>query len=234
MNWCTHISPWPSLHSTSLHLRTLHTPQNLLPFPSRPFPTVPFQSLHFWWLPPHIHFALFITFLTFFLKLLDIQERARRTSAGSWFQSWMVLFTSVIIIETSSKYNHQIYNPQLFVTQPLIKVKLSLCSTNYALYHEGVWGSGCVYPHFLDFGTSWRWVVSFTSRPLYPPVKSSRYPLDRRLGESQSRAGRREENSWPYRESNSDTSVVQPVASRYTDDATQPLTRDNINTNERG
>jgi hypothetical protein len=27
----------------------------------------------------------------------------------------------------------------------------------------------------------------------------------------------RRENSWPYRDSNSDVSVVQPVASRYTD-----------------
>jgi hypothetical protein len=27
----------------------------------------------------------------------------------------------------------------------------------------------------------------------------------------------RRENSWPYRDSNSDPSVVQPVASRYTD-----------------
>jgi hypothetical protein len=30
----------------------------------------------------------------------------------------------------------------------------------------------------------------------------------------------RRENSWPYRNSNSDPSVVQPVASRYTDYAT--------------
>jgi hypothetical protein len=22
--------------------------------------------------------------------------------------------------------------------------------------HEGVWGSGCIDPHFLDLGTSWR------------------------------------------------------------------------------
>jgi hypothetical protein len=28
--------------------------------------------------------------------------------------------------------------------------------------HEGVWGSGCIDPHFLHLGTSWRWVVSFT------------------------------------------------------------------------
>jgi hypothetical protein len=27
---------------------------------------------------------------------------------------------------------------------------------NYALRHEGVWGSGCVDPHFLGLGTSWR------------------------------------------------------------------------------
>jgi hypothetical protein len=28
-------------------------------------------------------------------------------------------------------------------------------------------GSGCIDPHFLDLDTSWRWVVSFTPRPLY-------------------------------------------------------------------
>jgi hypothetical protein len=35
------------------------------------------------------------------------------------------------------------------------KVKLSLCLTNQALCHEGVWGNGCIDPHFLEFGTSW-------------------------------------------------------------------------------
>jgi hypothetical protein len=29
-------------------------------------------------------------------------------------------------------------------------------------------GSGCIDPHFLDLGTSWSWVVSFTPLPLYP------------------------------------------------------------------
>jgi hypothetical protein len=29
-------------------------------------------------------------------------------------------------------------------------------------------GGGCIDPHFLDLGTSWRWAVSFTPRPLYP------------------------------------------------------------------
>jgi hypothetical protein len=36
------------------------------------------------------------------------------------------------------------------------KVNLSLCLTTKALLHEGVWGSGCIDPHFLDLGTSWR------------------------------------------------------------------------------
>jgi hypothetical protein len=36
------------------------------------------------------------------------------------------------------------------------KVKLLLWLTNYALRHEGVWGSGCIDPHSLDLGTSWK------------------------------------------------------------------------------
>jgi hypothetical protein len=32
------------------------------------------------------------------------------------------------------------------------------------------------------FSINWRWVVSFTPRPLYPRVKSPQYTLDRRLG----------------------------------------------------
>jgi hypothetical protein len=37
-----------------------------------------------------------------------------------------------------------------------VKVKSSLCLTNKALGHEGVWGSCYTYPHFLDFGSSRR------------------------------------------------------------------------------
>jgi hypothetical protein len=50
-----------------------------------------------------------------------------------------------------------------------VKVKLSLYLTNLALRRAGVWGRGCIdAPRFLDFGTSWRWVVNFTPRPLSP------------------------------------------------------------------
>jgi hypothetical protein len=71
-----------------------------------------------------------------------------------------------------------------------IKVKLSLCLTVYALRHEDVWGNGCIDPSFLDHGTSWRRVVSFTPRTLYPRGRSHRCPLDRRLDGPQSRYGR--------------------------------------------
>jgi hypothetical protein len=33
------------------------------------------------------------------------------------------------------------------------KVK-SLCLTNYAICHEGIWRGGCIDPYFLDLGTS--------------------------------------------------------------------------------
>jgi hypothetical protein len=61
------------------------------------------------------------------------------------------------------------------------------------------------------------------SRPCLftPRGKSSRYPLSRKLGGPQSRSRRRGEEKILH--SNSDPSVVQPVASRYTDYAVQVL-----------
>jgi hypothetical protein len=71
---CTHISPRPSLHSTSLHLCTIHILTIFY------FPTPHFTSLHF----TSLHFASLITFLTLFLKLLGLHERVPKASAGSW------------------------------------------------------------------------------------------------------------------------------------------------------
>jgi hypothetical protein len=68
--------------------------------------------------------------------------------------------------------------------------KLSPYLTNWSVRLEDVWGSGCIDPYFLNFGTGWWWVVSFTLLPLYSRGKSSRYPLDRRLV---GRSGRYEE-----------------------------------------
>jgi hypothetical protein len=40
-----------------------------------------------------------------------------------------------------------------------------------------IWGSGCIDPHFLGFGTSWKCVVSFMPLPFYPLGKSSPVPI---------------------------------------------------------
>jgi hypothetical protein len=58
---------------------------------------------------------------------------------------------------------------------------------------------------------SLRWAVNFTPQPVYLQGNSPQYPLGRRLGGPQSQSERRGEHSWPYRDSNSNPLVVQPV-----------------------
>jgi hypothetical protein len=68
----------------------------------------------------------------------------------------------------------------------------------------------------LDGG---EWSVSRPGGDL-TPGKDPQYPLDRRLGEPQSRSGRRGYRKNPFRlcrGSNLDRPVVQPVARHYTD-----------------
>jgi hypothetical protein len=76
--------------------------------------------------------------------------------------------------------------------------------------------SGCTAPHILVLGTRWRWMVSFTPRPLYPRRKSPWYPSDRRIGGAQNRSGRggEEKNSQPL--PGLEPPIVQPVAQRCT------------------
>jgi hypothetical protein len=78
------------------------------------------------------------------------------------------------------------------------KVKLSLCWTKHHAM-KTYWWSGGIVPHILDLGTRWRWVVSFTPRPLYPQGKSPWYQLDRMLSglHSWSGHGVKEKNSLP-------------------------------------
>jgi hypothetical protein len=61
-----------------------------------------------------------------------------------------------------------------------VKIKLSLCLTKHHAM-KTYWGSGGIAPRIFDLGTRWRWVVSFTPRPLYPQGKSPWYPLDGRV-----------------------------------------------------
>jgi hypothetical protein len=75
-------------------------------------------------------------------------------------------------------------------------------------------GSGCIDSRILGLGTSCRWVVSFKSRPLCSLGKgrSSHWVG----GWMNSRTGLndvKKRNSWPYRDSNSDT-LGHPASSQ--------------------
>jgi hypothetical protein len=80
---------------------------------------------------------------------------------------------------------------------------------------KAYWETGGIAPRILDLGTRWRWVVSFTPRPLYPQGMRPCYPLDRRLSGPQSRSGRggEEKNSYPLPAL--ELPIIQPVAQRY-------------------
>jgi hypothetical protein len=81
------------------------------------------------------------------------------------------------------------------------------------LRYEDVWESGIIDPRVLHLDTSWRWMVSFTVRPLCHWIGD--WVVSRPLWMIL-----RSLNSWSYRDSNFDPSVVQPLANPYTDCAT--------------
>jgi hypothetical protein len=86
--------------------------------------------------------------------------------------------------------------------------------------------------HFLDLGTSWRWVVSFTPRPLYPRERDTGTHFIRGLVDP--RAGlddmeKRKFFTLPGLEL-PPLLVVQPVASCYTDWAIPAQSSENYKT----
>jgi hypothetical protein len=110
----------------------------------------------------------------------------------------------------SVKYGNLDVSEPYGTPQPVTGTALPLLFTFFITpwEHIGDWRYSCT---ILHLGTGWRWVVSFTLRPLYPP-----YPLYRILCGLQSRCGLcgKEKNlasPW-YR-----TPAFQPVACHYTD-----------------
>jgi hypothetical protein len=83
------------------------------------------------------------------------------------------------------------------------------------------WGSGGTDPRILDLGTKWRWMVSFTTRPLYAQGKSPCYPLDKRLGGAQNRCGHggEEKNFQPL--PGLEPPIIHTVAQNYTTELTR-------------
>jgi hypothetical protein len=81
--------------------------------------------------------------------------------------------------------------------------------------------NGSIAPRILDLGTRWRWVVSFTPRPLYPQGKR-RNSVTHWLGgcvgpRSILDTVEKKIILTTRRETNPRTPIVQPVAQHYTD-----------------
>jgi hypothetical protein len=70
--------------------------------------------------------------------------------------------------------------------------------------------------YFPDLGTIWRSLLSLIPRPLYSQGNICHYLLDSRLSGPRSQSGRGKENILDSQVSNSDPSVVEPAAIRYT------------------
>jgi hypothetical protein len=101
-----------------------------------------------------------------------------------------------------------------------VKVKLTLCF-NWAPRHEGILGSRGIAP-LIHLGTRWKWVVSFTPRPLYRREGAPGTHCTLWLGgcvgpRAVLDAVVKRKIPSPRRESNPTTPIVQPVAQRYTD-----------------
>jgi hypothetical protein len=78
--------------------------------------------------------------------------------------------------------------------------------------HMGEWRYSST---ILDLSSRWRWMVNFTSLPIYPRGKSLWYPLNRWLGGPQNRLTlRRREKSCT---AENRTRAFQPLARRYND-----------------
>jgi hypothetical protein len=82
--------------------------------------------------------------------------------------------------------------------------------------YEGIWGSGGVVPLILNFGSWWRWMF-FTHRLYLPPgSKPSLSTAEKALWAPESFWALLENRqiSYPYRESNYDSSVIVQSAAK--------------------
>jgi hypothetical protein len=86
-------------------------------------------------------------------------------------------------------------------SEPLSSIEHGNLLTSFGLNIFQECLSAYIAPSTLNLGNVWRWVVSFTSWPLYPWVKSHPYPWNSRLGVTQIRTGifRKEKNLLPLR-----------------------------------
>jgi hypothetical protein len=165
VNWCNFVQSTNNNH---------HQPQGLGPFDSVKFADVIFSSAS--------QLRGFLSAsegqLSHISKIISLDPPVRSSYVYICYTFWIF-----------------ISDPKLCKPQPIPRIASLLLRNKVQQKGKGKvvpmkTGSGGIVPRILDLGTRWRWVVSFTSRPLYPQGKSPWYPLDRRLGGPQSRSGR--------------------------------------------
>ena len=90
---------------------------------------------------------------------------------------------------------------------------LSHKSSCSCAHHEGIWVSWCIVPCIHNLGIRWRWVISLTTRPLYPRGKTPSKNWTEKWVHL--RAGMevldKRKISCTYQEMNYDSSIGQPV-----------------------
>lgn len=128
------------------------------------------------------HFSVLLrSFFLFFFILFHSLAFFRFISSSSVSVSFSFFhcffFPLLLLFSTISLSLSVLFSPTPYervstavtLPTPIITATVALSLVlNYALRYEGVWGSGGIAPLFPDLGTTWRRVVSFTSRPLFP------------------------------------------------------------------
>jgi hypothetical protein len=88
---------------------------------------------------------------------LSLYQAMEASKAEDTLQYKTTISCTVLVVV---KYISSVNSLPVFISRNLPLLcktigKVSLCFTNYALRHEGLWESGCIDPHFVDLGTSW-------------------------------------------------------------------------------
>jgi hypothetical protein len=140
--------------------------------------------------------------------VFNLQGKDASTPAGNWFQDLHVSHIRTYIVYAPTYIN-------LSYTYRYTCI-IGLHTQRQSCPYEDVWGSGCIDPHFLDLGTSCsKWSASRHCR--FTPGKELPVLITQEVGRTPELVWTtwRRENSWTYRDSNSDPAVGHPVASRH-------------------
>jgi hypothetical protein len=148
-----------------------------------------------------------------FCSLLSVTQQLLLVFNCSWARSWMVLRALAgVRYKKLREWDHKWYKGRQKFKGKVVLV------FNWAPRHEDVLGE---WMYSSRQSWRWRWVVIFTPQSLHSQGKSPWYPLDRRLGGSQSRSGHsggeREKFPAPIGNRTLEPQSYRPSPSRYTD-----------------